>query len=691
MPVPSSAAANRDGGMGISKPAVHAFQQHSVEKQQVPEGPIQMYQKSSHDPVPFATRDTGRLESTAVIQPFQLKPGITSASPVIQMVKYVKKEDDDKVVVREDNYRLKRGEIQVDEAQYKAYLFKIHGPQKGKKHAAPVVVEVVVPKSAGRKGAGSQAPARYIRTQASPADLIYRGMSVNNIFNLRKPQSPIFTVQNPDGEVTPEDHIVEDDPNSPYLSFEAESLSISAGKYAPKPVDDNARPLGVSVLDGGFLKQEKSYTGESQEKYEGRKRIGMVAGIRKPKDALDFSTPDKAQALKSKKAQDLAVADKEVLVKPGKRGITPVEVPFLAKVQRVDKDYFVRHINNQSAKKALGFFNDMFYKIQIQGRPPGLNMPEYSFSIPEELLRKASEASEDMSDIDEMEINLRDFEETDEDGVRDDEAAPVNGEADKGASSKKEDVASASSSAKPKDGRDAALIELSQQLLAFIRMGTPIEQGRGEDASADDLRAMHDERYALSGKQDNEKEKATESGTEKETGTVKKVPFDPTKWDIKDYGAGGDCLFRALNASDNQQWANALRREIVTYQQDEGLIQQGIVDMELGAMLESSPHEELNNLAPHTAGLEGFPVEAYHRLMAFQGTWGGRAEISAFTSMRNRIVYVVESTGGVTRYAGGQGQPIPQLPPEAFSGRRNIVLYKTANHWQRIHGPLGGE
>jgi hypothetical protein len=723
--IPPSAAAHHHGSLGVSKPAVHPFQTPPVEKRHESNSLIQMHQGLTHEVKPFAVPDKGYQSETGAIKAFQLKPGNISTSPVIQMVKYVRKEEDGEdgdIVIRADAYRLKKEESEVTEEQYRLYLAKKHGPQKGTKYAAPVVMETVVPKAAAKSGRKNKVPVRSTNTQKVPADLIYRGMSVNNISNLHKKKPAIFTVQNPTGDVSPEKHIVDDDINSPYLSFEAGGLSVSAGKYAPKPVDERSRPLGVSKLEGDFLKQEKSYTSESQDKYKDRDRIGLVAGIRKPKGALDYSDAAKAKVLKHPKAQELAVADKEVLVKPGKGGVAPEDVPFLAKVEKVDRDYFVKHINNQSAKKALGFFNDTYYKLQIKGTDPALNLPDFGFDIPGELLRKKEDDDGDMSDIEEMDTDLNDLDEVEDKGENDavdvsDVVKPsVKEPSDAVPSPKKEEAVAVSSSPKPAVRERSGAEILAGELAGLIARGSAIVRGRGADASVEDRRAMQDERYAISGQKvkevgkgkvevpvkgketvkELEKEKVEEpvkgkeKVKEKEEEAREKAPFDRTQWDIQDYGAEGDCLFRALNASSNPAWASALRTKIVRYQQGTNHIKQGNVDQELGLMLRSSPHIELRKLAARTRGKEAFPIEAYYKLMAFQGTWGGRAEISAFTKMKNRIVYVVESTGGITRYVGGQAANIPELTAEAFTGTK-IVLYKSANHWQRINGQLAGE
>lgn len=323
--------------------------------------------------------------------PMQLKAGMTSISPVIQLKKYVMKKNG-KVVVAKDSYKVKSDERELSKDEYKEHLFKQHGPSKGKKSGAPGVREDVPQrgrKAAEKKGADLG------------GDLIYRGMSVNNLANLYGDNPAIFTVQNPEGSATPEEHIVDDSQDSPYLSFEAEGLAVSAGKYAPKPVDDDNKPLGVEMLEGGFLKQEKSYTKGSQEEHEGRKRIGVVAGIRKRREHLDFATKEKAAKLKGEKAQDLAVADKEVLVKLGVEGIKREDVPFFAKVKRVPEAYYKKNIKNQTNKKALGFFDGTYYKTQIDQE----RSAAFGFDVHEDLIRSADESDDEMSDIEDLNLD----------------------------------------------------------------------------------------------------------------------------------------------------------------------------------------------------------------------------------------------------------------------------------------------
>lgn len=625
-----------------------------------------------------------------------LKTASVTTAPVIQMKKYVRKKNGT-VVVAKDNYKLKADEEELDKETYRQHLAKIHGPGKEKKSSAPRVVE-----------ASSQQGGKKKKDKAkdSEGELIYRGMSVNNIANLYGKKKAVFTVQHPEGSATPEEHIVDDDMDSPYLSFEARGFEVSAGKYAPKPVDKKNRPVGVKELEGGFLKQEKSYTQESQLEHADKARIGLVAGIRKKKSHLDYSDAEKAKALKDKKAQDLAIADKEVLIRPGKDGVTPEEVPFIAKVKRVPPGYFVRHIKNQTAKKGLGFYNGAYYKVQIDDE----RSPDFSFDHPPELRRSDSDSDSEMSDVEDMNMDFSDVVEEEQDDLQKEAQGSKQGKQDK-----------------PKDKKPAVrsnVDRLASYLDTLIGRANAVQPGRGAPAGPRDLRAMRDEAYAL-GKdkkeskddgrkeapvvKDNPKKEAlvSKDAAKKEAPVAKDEPkkealatkdkpgkeapakkkekqyTDEASWNITDYGAGGDCLFFSLNASRNQKDANALRKEIVRHQRTNGLIAQGLVDVDLPAMLEASPHPAFNYLAVKAQGKQGIPVEAYYSLMSLQGTWGGRSEISAFSVLRNTTVFVIESTGTVTRYTAGQGTNIPVLPGDAFAGGK-IVLYKTANHWRRV-------
>jgi hypothetical protein len=289
----------------------------------------------------------------------------------------------------------RRQKAQQKEA-HRAQLFRVNKPQNHPRK------QVRFPAVTVGKG----------RDERAADNLVYRGMSVNNVRNLQR-RRPVFTAQNPHGHASPEDHIVNDDPNSPYLSFEARGMNVSASKYAPKPIDPRTRkPRDVQLQEGGFLKQKKSYVQSSRERNPDALRMGYIGGIVPPGGGrtLDFSTPKKALALRSEEARERAVADAEVLVRPGPEGIAPEQVPFVAKTQEVDAAYYQKHVGNQTGSKALGYskpFGDgadtTYYKIQI---PPKYNSGNHQFRIPEELQRDDDEMSE-MSSIASM--NLSDY------------------------------------------------------------------------------------------------------------------------------------------------------------------------------------------------------------------------------------------------------------------------------------------
>ena len=372
--------------------------------------------------------------------PLQLMAASTRA-PVVQMVKYIwakgkvrqvpdeyKKKDKERLST-EDEFMRRNGddadnpqvaEIRVrreNEALEKARVEREQA-RAARKLARATRRARVTPGQMPESHIGKQLKFPGVVKQADDqaADLVYRGMSVNNIRNLQKGKPAVFTAQSPTGAANAVEHIVDDSPESPYLSFEAGGLAVSAGKYAAKPVDDDNKPRGVHQNEDGFLKQEKSYTADSRRDYPGAKRIGYVGGI--PADAgsgrLDVSTRDKAarglsapalgSAERREKARALAEADKEVLVKPGPTGIAPAKVPFVAKVQEVTEAYYRKHVARQSSRKALGFHKPynapaVYSKIQL----PADNA-QYKFNIPADLRRTDEDSEAEMSDIESMDL-----------------------------------------------------------------------------------------------------------------------------------------------------------------------------------------------------------------------------------------------------------------------------------------------
>lgn len=241
------------------------------------------------------------------------------------------------------------------------------------------------------------------------ADLVYRGMSINNIKNFMQ-NDPVFKAQNPDGRDGVVKHIVDDSENSPYLSFEKGGFSISGGKYAPKPVDkETGKPVGITNKSG-HLKGEKSYVGNVQDAHQDKDWRGYVGGIpgspshldmsgqQEAFDAIQADLPSSRQSDKRKeKAQKLAVADKEVLVKPGRGG---VDATFVAKIEVVDQDYYDKKVIHQTPTKALGFFRSYrkpprFCKIQIV-------KGDYRFEIPKQVEHNPEDSESEVSDIEDF-------------------------------------------------------------------------------------------------------------------------------------------------------------------------------------------------------------------------------------------------------------------------------------------------
>lgn len=366
-----------------------------------------------------------------------------TAVPVIQMVKYIRKKNG-QIVQVEDGYNKKKDERWSDED---AFLNDHRGGDAAEENRKKIREERaaaartqeraarrarVTPANMPQPHAGKQVhfPGVVGRGDNAPADLVYRGMSVNNVRNMQKGKPAIFTAQNPGGKASAIDHIVKDDPDSPYLSFEAGGLGISAGKYAAKPVaPDTHKPFGVEKMKGGFLKQEKSYVSKSRKDYPKAKRIGYVGGISKNAgmDRLDVSDKAKAEAAFNppahysdnprSKAAALAVADREVLVKPGKEGIGRQHMPLVAKVQEVTEAYYRKHLARQTSRKALGYYkrfesDPVYSKIQIPNQE-GNN--GYKFAIPKDLRRAGDDSEDEMSDIES--VNLGDYE-SDEDGEK---------------------------------------------------------------------------------------------------------------------------------------------------------------------------------------------------------------------------------------------------------------------------------
>lgn len=261
-------------------------------------------------------------------------------------------------------------------------------------------------------------------------DLIYRGMSINNVKNLKNDAADdehgdgvIFNAQNPLGEIGPVGHIVDDDPQSPYLSFEAGGFDISGGKYAAKPLGpENSKPRGVSLKDGDFLKQKQSYTGQSRLDYPDSRRVGYIAGVDPAAvETLDVSTPELAaenlhdgDADREATARRIAVNDREVLAKPGEAGIRRSQVPVIVKVKEISREAYLANRTRQTPTKAFGFFKPMgrtaaktlYYRVEIPAHynPVG----NYRFEIPDHLRQPEDDEGEVLSDAESVDLDLED-------------------------------------------------------------------------------------------------------------------------------------------------------------------------------------------------------------------------------------------------------------------------------------------
>jgi hypothetical protein len=395
-------------------------------------------------------RQTAQRQSIAAVLGPPIQRRAVPGGPVVQMVRYIRKKngriievpddykkDKNERWATEEDFANRSGGGEAAEAKRKAIrdrleeerqraelerqrlaleLQKQQRKQERKAHRAHVTPGQMPKPHVGKQ---TRFPGVVKSADNAPAELDYRGMSVNNILNLQRGNDAVFTAQDPTGTATPLAHVVDDSETSPYLSFELGGLDISAGKYAPKPVGADNKPLDVTQKPGGFLKQEKSYTSASRQRHPGAKRIGYVGGITRDSGTqrLDVSDEDKARNVfsttpsetteRKEKAVALAKADKEVLVKPGASGITPDKVPFVTKVKEVDEAYYRKHVARQTPQKALGYYkaygeDPTYVKLQVRGGPGA-----YKFATPHDLQRPDDDSESEMSDIED--INFEDY------------------------------------------------------------------------------------------------------------------------------------------------------------------------------------------------------------------------------------------------------------------------------------------
>ncbi len=215
--------------------------------------------------------------------------------------------------------------------------------------------------------------------KAKVGNMIFRGMSPNNIKNFEASQHggegapPVFIAENPTGRASATDHIEKDDRQSPYLSFEAGGVAISAGKYALKPVSANNTLVDVSYEEGHLKSDTPSYRASGPSRNE-HHRAGMVAGVSATDDLHpeDYSTETYAKKLHREDARKKAIADKEILIKAGAKGIAAEDVPFIALVEQVSEDYYLANASNQTPSQALGYYKPhgeldrtVYYRLYI--------------------------------------------------------------------------------------------------------------------------------------------------------------------------------------------------------------------------------------------------------------------------------------------------------------------------------------
>ncbi|WP_299780238.1 hypothetical protein [uncultured Roseobacter sp.] len=337
-----------------------------------------------------------KADGSAVVQRLQ---------KVIQRIKYVRigppetgtvrQVDDAHKLNKSRNPRLK--EYASDETEYIEYLSRLRaagnleadhafyaraeerfGEKEGERNRT-AIAEIVPKQHEGKQMHAPRIIGVSPEGKAQVGSLIFRGMSPNNIKNFEASQHggegapPVFIAENPTGRASAKDHIADDDRQSPYLSFEAGGVAISAGKYALKPVSKNNTLVDVSY-EGGHLKSNTpSYRARGTSRNE-HHRAGMVAGVSATDDLHpeDYSTETTAKKLRDDDAQAKAIADKEILIRAGTKGIAAEDVPFIALVEQVDEEYYRANASNQTPSQALGYYKPngpldrtVYYRLYI--------------------------------------------------------------------------------------------------------------------------------------------------------------------------------------------------------------------------------------------------------------------------------------------------------------------------------------
>lgn len=226
-----------------------------------------------------------------------------------------------------------------------------------------------------RRGNVFDGPRLSMESSDETESMIYRGGSLQNIKSWQRGRSQsdtIISAKNPTRGITMEQHIAEDHPDSPFVSFETEGHHISAMKYAPKPTDRTGKPVDVEDIDAAYLKSaRKSYSSRSQR---GERRLGLTFGVERSRQDRDLSKWGKGDhtRLSTQKAKKMAVADREVLrdVLDGAGPVKRSDVRVTVASEQVDRAYHDRHRYNQSAVKAVTRFKPgrgrtKYFKQQI--------------------------------------------------------------------------------------------------------------------------------------------------------------------------------------------------------------------------------------------------------------------------------------------------------------------------------------
>lgn len=153
--------------------------------------------------------------------------------------------------------------------------------------------------------------------------------------------------------------------------------------------------------------------------------------------------------------------------------------------------------------------------------------------------------------------------------------------------------------------------------------------------------------------------------------TREKISSDYTI-EIKDHGAGGDCLFRSLAA---QVGVNAELGTIGDVETDHILLRQFAVASilsqreALGDLLNNEHLTLFIDGTPRVARVDTF--DGYIRAMGMQGTWGGQIEILALARLLGRPTVLL-------------GENIrPQFFEENARGEA-LILYYTGDHYQAV-------